>query len=66
MVSVRLILGDYPILGSGQTARGALRFNHKCVGYDTKYLDLAHERLYEAPQYKYPLLPKMERQEVIL
>jgi site-specific DNA-methyltransferase (adenine-specific) len=57
-----------PFLGSGQTARGALRFKRKCVGYDTeaKYLGLAHKRLYEAPQRKYQLLPKMEKQEVVL
>ena len=55
-----------PFLGSGQTARGAVRFNRKCVGYEIeeKYLELACQRLYEEPRRKYQLLPKVEKHPV--
>lgn len=52
-----------PFLGSGQTARGALRFDRKCVGYEieSKYIELSCRRLHEKPTRKYQLLPKMEK-----
>ena len=55
-----------PFLGSGQTARGALRFKRKCVGYEieSKYIELTCQRLYEEPRRKYHLLPKFEKQAV--
>ena len=55
-----------PFLGSGQTARGALRLNRKCVGYEIEkqYLELACERLYDEPQRKYQLLPRLEKREI--
>lgn len=55
-----------PFLGSGQTARGALRFKRKCVGYEieAKYIKLARQRLYEKPRRKYHLLPKVEKQAI--
>lgn len=54
-----------PFLGSGQTARGALRLNRKCIGYDieNRYLELACNRLYDEPKRKYQLLPKLEKWE---
>lgn len=56
-----------PFLGSGQTARGALRFKRKCVGYEieSKYIELTCQRLYEEPGRKYHLLPKVEKQKVL-
>ena len=55
-----------PFLGSGQTARGALQNNRKCVGYEIepKYIELACQRLYEPPRRKHQLLPKVEKQVI--
>ena len=55
-----------PFLGSGQTARCALRQNRRAVGYEIekKYLDLTCRRLHEPERRKYQLLPKMEKQEI--
>ena len=52
-----------PFLGSGQTARGAIQNNRKCVGYEIepKYIELACQRLYEPPRRKHQLLPKVEK-----
>lgn len=52
-----------PFLGSGQTARVALRFNRKAVGYDIEsdYIKLSRDRLAEDPKRKYNLLPKFEK-----
>ena len=55
-----------PFLGSGQTARGAIQNNRKCVGYEIepKYIELACQRLYEPPRRKHQLLPKMEKHPI--
>ena len=55
-----------PFLGSGQTARCALRYNRRAVGYEIEkqYLELACQRLHEPERRKYQLLPKMERKEI--
>ena len=51
-----------PFLGSGQTARVALRNFRYFVGYeiDKRFYDLTIERLYGFSNRKYQLLPKME------
>ena len=55
-----------PFLGSGQTARGAFMYNRKCVGYDieSKYIELAIQRLYDKPKRKFQLLPKVEKHAI--
>ena len=55
-----------PFLGSGQTARGAVQNNRNCVGYEieSKYIELACQRLYDPPRRKHQLLPKVEKQAV--
>ena len=52
-----------PFLGSGQSARVALRHGRTCVGYDIvpAYLRLAQSRLGAPDTRRFQLLPKMEK-----
>jgi len=52
-----------PFLGSGQSARVAVRHGRTCVGYDIEptYLQLAEARLHAPETRRFHLLPKMEK-----
>ena len=52
-----------PFLGSGQTARVALRYNRRTVGYDIEpeYINLSYQRLSEEPRRKFNLVPSFEK-----
>lgn len=52
-----------PFLGSGQTARMALRYGRSAVGYDIEpdYLRLSIDRLYDNPVRKFHLIPRFDK-----
>lgn len=54
-----------PFLGSGQTARIALKHDRHSIGYEIEsyYLKVAYQRLREPIQREYQLLPKYDRHQ---